>query len=92
MSNAVTNWQRTVFKNHEIKEDFFFVKTIKSEDVYWDFNNHADCFNEDGKTKCPACKFGPNPGEFKDCGHFTANVWKNTGTACVAKASNSLGV
>ncbi|CBY36094.1 unnamed protein product [Oikopleura dioica] len=68
------------------------VTNWQSEDVYWDFNNHADCFNEDGKTKCPACKFGPNPGEFKDCGHFTANVWKNTGTACVAKASNSLGV
>ena len=31
MSNAVTNWQRTVFINHEIKEDFFLQKPSKAK-------------------------------------------------------------
>jgi len=59
----------------------------QAEDAYWDFSNHQNCPN----GACPSCVFGPNPGSFGDCGHFTQNVWKATTTVCVAKAVNSAG-
>jgi len=60
----------------------------QAEDAYWDFNNHQNC---DAQGNCPSCIFGPNPGGFADCGHFTQNVWKATTSVCVAKAINDQG-
>jgi hypothetical protein len=61
----------------------------QAEDAYWDFNNHQNCDSNTGS--CPSCIFGPNPGGFGDCGHFTQNVWKATTSVCVAKAVNAPG-
>merc|ERR1712127_1121881 len=61
----------------------------QSEDAYWDFNNHQNC--DSNTMSCPSCAFGPNPGGFGDCGHFTQNVWKATTSVCVAKAVNAQG-